>query len=123
MAMIVSSMTPTIVDPAAMAAYSLKIGARIDGGGTDETKLANAIVKEYPLSFATTTDEAVLLTHLQAGNMAICNVGGDRSGYVGVFSDGGHFIVAAGQDASGKVIILDPGYYAGKFKKLVELAK
>jgi hypothetical protein len=110
-------MTPTIIDPTAIAAYSLKIGARIDGGGTDETKLATALVKEYPMSFVTTTDETALLAHLKAGNMAICNVGGDRSGYVGVFSDGGHFIVAAGLDAAGKVIILDPGYYAGKFNK------
>lgn len=123
MAMIISSMTPTIVDPAIIAAYSLKIGARIDGGGTDETKLANALIKEYPLQFTTTADENALRAHLETGNMAICNVGGDRPGYIGVFSDGGHYILAAGLDTAGKVIILDPGYYAGKFNKTGRVGK
>ena len=115
-AMIISNMTTSIVDPIAMANYSIKNGARIDGG-TDLNKLATAMSKDYGLTFTATTDETQLMAHLKTGGMAVANVGGDRPGYVGVFSDGGHFIVVAGLDASGKLIILDPGYYVGKFKK------
>ena len=48
--------------------------------------------------------------------MAIANVGGNRPGYIGVFSDGGHYVVVADLVGS-KAIVLDPGYYAGKFNK------
>lgn len=114
-AMIVSSMTDTTVDPKAMAAYAIAKRARVSGG-TDMNVLAKAICADYGLAYETTSDESKLLQHLKSGGMAVCNVGGDRDGYVGVFSDGGHFIVAAG--ASGNTItIMDPGYYYGKFYK------
>lgn len=114
-AMIVSSMADTIVDPKAMAAYSIAKGARVSGG-TDMTTLAKAICADYALAYETTSDESKLLQHLSSGGMAVCNVGGDRSGYVGVFSDGGHFIVAAGVNGN-TITIMDPGYYTGKFNK------
>lgn len=112
-AMIVGSMTDFVVDPAAMAAYAIKKGARVSGG-TDMTVLAKAIGSDYGLVFETSSDENHLLEHLASGGMAVCNVGGDRAGWTGLFSSEGHFIVAAG--CSGKTVtIMDPGYYKGKF--------
>lgn len=112
-AMIVSSMTDKIVDPVAMAAYAIAKGARV-AGGTDMNVLAKAICADYGLVFSTTNDEAALLKHLAAGGMAVVNVGGNRTGWTGVFSSEGHFIVAAGCNGN-TVTIMDPGYYAGKF--------
>jgi hypothetical protein len=115
-AMIVSNLTNKTVDPKAMAAYAMKKGARVNGG-TEMTILAKALCTDYPLNFSTTNDENALIAHLKEGGMAIANVGGNRSGYVGVFSDGGHYIVAAGLTGDGRVIVLDPGLYNGKFNK------
>lgn len=114
--MIINNLTPFRVDPAGMAAYAIQKGAR-NSGGTDMNILANALRDDYGLAFTATSDEKTLMTHLASGHMAIANVGGNRPGYTGVFSDGGHFIVCAGLTEDRKVIILDPGYYSGKFNK------
>ncbi len=112
-AMVVSSMGSETVDPKAMAAYAIAKGARVSGG-TDMNALAKAACIDYGLVYEITSDENKLLKHLQSGGMAIANVGGDRQGYTGVFSNSGHYIVAAA--CSGDVVqIMDPGYYKGKF--------
>jgi len=116
MAMVVSNMSGKTIDPVAMAAYAIKVKARVSGG-TDMNILAEKIGKDYDLNFKTTNNESILLDHLRKGGMAIANVGGNRPGYMGVFSDGGHFIVVAGLSADEKVIVLDPGYYQGKYQK------
>ena len=114
--MIVSNLTDHVVDPRAMASYAQRTGARVVGG-TDMNRLAKALCVDYPLNFRATNDENALLSHLQSGGMAVANVGGNRSGYTGVFSDGGHYIVVAGRASDGRVIVLDPGLYPGKFNK------
>lgn len=116
MAMIINNLTPYKADPAQMAAYAIQKGAR-NSGGTDMNILARAVRTDYGLEFTTTSDETMLMEHLASGQMAVANVGGNRPGYAGIFSDGGHFIVCAGLTEDCKVIILDPGYYAGKFNK------
>lgn len=112
-AMIISNLTNKTVNPVEMAEYSIENGARI-AGGTDVDILAQAICRDYDLEYSTSNDETELLEHLRKGGMAIANVGGSRPGYVGVFSDEGHFIVVAGLRGD-KVVVLDPGYYPGKF--------
>lgn len=114
-AMIVSSMTDNIVDPKFMATYAITKKARVSGG-TDFNILAKNICIDYGLTYETTSDENKLLKHLQSGGMAVANVGGDRSGYTGVFSSEGHFIVVANCNGN-TLTILDPGYYSGKFNK------
>lgn len=113
-AMIVENLTGLNADPEAMAAYAIEKGARVSGG-TDMNVLAQAICSDYGLVCETTSDENELIQHLRSGGMAVANVGGNRGGYTGVFSDGGHFIVCAGLAGDGRVIVLDPGYYPGKF--------
>lgn len=112
--MIVSNLTDQTVFPPQMAAYAIDKKARVSGG-TDMNVLAKALSADYGLPFKTTNDENLLREHLKSGGMAVANVGGNRPGYTGVFSDGGHYVVVAGLMADGKVIVLDPGYYAGKF--------
>ena len=113
MAMIVSSMTDTIIGPEAMAAYAINCGARVNGG-TDVTTLADNICKDYGLTYETTSDENQLLEHLRSGGLAIGNVGGNRDGWMGVFSSAGHFIVIS--SCSGNtVLVCDPDLYPGKF--------
>ncbi len=113
--MIVENMTGKNFPPAAAAAFSIQHGARV-AGGTDMHKLSAAIAQIYGLTVEKTSDETKLVAHLKAGGMAIANVGGDRTGYKGVFSNIGHFIVVAGLK-NNRLIILDPGYYSGKFNK------
>ena len=112
--MIVEGLTGKTWPPEESAKYAIKAGARITGG-TDMERLSSCIAKDYGLSFKTTDDLSALIAHLPTG-MAVINVGGDRSGYTGLFSDGGHYITATGLN-NGKIVIYDPGYYPGKFSK------
>lgn len=114
--MIIENLTAHQIGPKLMATYAINKKARVSGG-TDMNVLAKAISADYGLMIDITNDEIVLLSHLRKGGMAIANVGGNRGGYVGVFSDGGHYVVVAGLTDTGKVIVLDPGYYPGKFNK------
>lgn len=113
-AMIVSNLTNQTVLPPQMATYAMQKKARVSGG-TDMNALAKALRADYGLPFKTTNDENLLREHLKSGGMAVANVGGNRPGYTGVFSDGGHYVVVAGPSSDGRVIVLDPGYYVGKF--------
>ena len=112
--MIVENLIAHQIGPKLMATYSINKKARVSGG-TDMNALAKAISADYGLILDITNDELILLNHLRKGGMAIANVGGNRGGYVGVFSSEGHYIVVAGLNSEGKVIVLDPGYYPGKF--------
>ena len=64
--MIVENLTGQAVPPERMAGYAMKVGARVSGG-TDMNILARALAKDYGLQFAITSDENVLVKHLQAG--------------------------------------------------------
>ncbi len=80
----------------------MKYGCRVNGG-TDIRKTAKLLKKKYGFKYKKTTSVEKLKKHLKKGYMAICNVGVN-----GYFSSGGHYIVAAGIDKNGNVIILDP---------------
>lgn len=115
--MIVENLTSHKFPVATAASYSISIGARASTG-TNMGLLAKSIAAKFGLNYSTTSSEPDLLTHLKNGGMAIANVGGDRSGWQGVFSDGGHYIIVAGYNpGSGRVNVLDPGYYDGKYTK------
>lgn len=113
--MIVEGLTDNNFPPATSAKFSIANKARVNGG-TDMRVMSNAIADKFGLGLSTTSDENTLLKHIKNGGMAIANVGGDRSGYTGVFSDGGHYIVVVGA-VNDQVSIYDPGYYVGKFNK------
>ena len=68
--------------------------------------------EKYGLDYAITTDMDRLVAHLKQGYKAIINVSG---GGKMLFSNSGHYVLAAGIDKNGNLIILDPYWYDGKF--------
>lgn len=119
--MVIENLTGKAFPPSRSAAYTASSGARIPGG-TDMRRLGACLAHDFELTVTNTDEESALLSCLNAGGMAIANAGGNRKNYRGVFSDSGHFIVAA--SANGRQLtILDPGKYEGKFNKPWRAAK
>ena len=63
-----------------------------------------------------TSDLNELKAHLAKGGLAIANSGGDREGYTGVFTHGGHYILVVSADDN-EACILDPSYKEGKYEE------
>lgn len=125
-AMVLEATTGIKLPPEKMAPYAIKVGARVSGG-TDMSKLANALAADFGLKVAEYDRVEGLVSVLAAGGIAICNVSGDKPTMKGIFSNGGHYIVAAGIAADGRIIVYDPGMYTGKYstthrRKFVEVA-
>lgn len=114
--MVVENMTDRKLPPNQCAQYAMKAGARVSGG-TDMRLLGRCIARDYGLTMETSNNIVTAVQALKNGAYAIVNVGGDRAGHVGLFSDGGHYVLAVGLAADGRVMVLDPNYYAGKFNK------
>ena len=113
--MIVENLTGHFFPPAISAAYARKCGARVSGG-TDMLLLSQKIATSHKLTLKTTNDLIELINALEGSFLAIVNVGGDRTGYKGLFSNKGHFVLAATYK-NGKIGVLDPGYYDEKYDK------
>lgn len=113
--MVVENLTGTHFPPDQSAQFAIKKRARVSGG-TDMKVLANALCAEFGLTVKTSNAMAELLSAVGNGAIAIANTGGDRAGHMGVFSNGGHYVVVYGVDGE-KLQILDPGLYSGKYNK------
>lgn len=100
LSMVLANLLGLAVSPAETAAFALEHGARAEGG-TNMRRLAAQAALRWPLRVTETCDTAELIAALQGGAMAICNTAGDRPGRKGVFSSGGHYVVAAGGDERG----------------------
>lgn len=123
--MVVEAVTGIKMPPEKMAPYAVSVGARVNGG-TDMRRLAEKISEDYEIPCAEYSRLEGLVSVLNAGGIAICNVSGDKPDTKGIFSNGGHYIVAAGVAADGRIIVYDPGQYPGKYnaahrKKHVEV--
>lgn len=112
---IVEELTDHSFPPTKSAPYSIEKGARVSGG-TDMKRLGQAVAQDFGISFETTNDLNKLKSHIKQGGIAACNAGGDRSGYKGVFSSGGHYVVAMKYREEGP-LLWDPGLYSGKYQK------
>ena len=115
-AMVGEALTGKSYPPPVMAELLVTGGARVPGG-TDMTKGAKIIAELTGGKQSTTSDAAVLVDCIKEGGWAIANVGGNRSGYTGLLSDGGHYVVVRGLEPDERLIVWDPGYYKGKFDK------
>lgn len=113
---IVEALTDRTFTPGQAVEMANACGAR-DASGTEMSILAPAVCKEFGLHYALTNDCGRVLQFLQEGlGMAVANVGGDREGWKGVFSNGGHYITLAA--ARGREIeVWDPWREAGRFDK------
>ena len=109
--------------PNKAAEYAIKCGARVSGG-TDMQLLSACIARDYGLTRTLTDDVGKLTASLKNGAVAVCNVGGDNdsTGYKGVFSTGGHYLVAVGVDDDA-VLLVDPGMYDTKYSSSYRSSK
>ena len=82
--------------------------------GTNLRVLGLVVAEMYGLRYSNTNDPEEVKTCLQKGGRVVANVGGDREGYIGLFSHIGHYIVLVSIDGS-EVCILDPSRKEGKF--------
>lgn len=102
-------LTGKSIDLQALCKRAEQCGARVNGG-TLENKLLNAIADEYGITWRSTSKNAELLAHLQAGGVAILHGGSSYK----LFSSSGHFVAAV--SASGQTItVLDSYWYSGKY--------
>ena len=92
-----------------MCKLAVSCGARVDGGTVMAT-LLKAAAPKYHFSYRTTSKNAELLAHLNAGGVAILHNGSSYK----LFSNSGHFVTAVA--ASGSTItVLDSYWYNGKY--------
>ena len=84
--------------------------------GTDLKILGPVVAEKFGLTFETTDEVEVLVEHLRRGGMAVANSGGDREGYTGLFTHGGHYIAVLSTDGT-DACILDPSYKEGKYEE------
>ena len=92
-----------------MCKLAVSCGARVSGGTVMAT-LLKAAAPKYHFRYCTTSKNAELLAHLNAGGVAILHNGSSYK----LFSNSGHFVTAAA--ASGQTItVLDSYWYSGKY--------
>lgn len=113
---VVGALTGKAISVRVMRDLAVNGGARVSGG-TDMRRLASLICGRYGLKVATTSSLPELQRHLIRGGVAICNSAGR-----GMFSTGGHYVVALGI-LGGKVCIADPGLYTGKYSTAARKTK
>ena len=113
---VVGALTGKAISVRVMRDLAVNGGARVSGG-TDMRRLASLICGRYGLKVATTSSLPELQRHLIRGGVAICNSAGR-----GMFSTGGHYVVALGI-LGGKVCIADPGLYTGKYSTAARKVK
>jgi len=82
--------------------------------GTDPKLFFPAFAKKLGLDYkqAKTTEE--LIHCLQTGGAAVVHVG-KTEGRVPLFTKGGHYMAVIGLERDGRLAILDPSYFPGKY--------
>ena len=104
----VGALTGKSVQVREMRDLAIRCGARVPGG-TDMKRLTGQLCKTYGLKCVQSNHLSELTKHLKSGGVAICNTAGR-----GMFSTGGHYVVALGF-LGDKLCVADPGLYAGKY--------
>ncbi len=112
--MVAENMLGISFPPEESAKLAKACGAR-EGYGTDLYIYSPVFAEHVGLKVRHTEDADEALRFLQEGRgMVIANTQGDRpaDGYVGVFSNSGHYIVVAAASGS-EVLVWDPMYKEG----------
>ena len=92
--------------------FAVFCGARIRDAGTNMSILLKHAAEKWPITYRTTSSNAELAAHLRAGGVAIMNQGDTYK----VFSNGGHFVVAAAIDSADNVTVIDSYWNTKKYK-------
>ena len=110
-AMVVSSLTNTVVYPSGMAKLFVDNGLRTIGNGTSWAAFT-FIASRYGLNCTTTTKLEDAIKCLEKGGMVIASALGSNTA---LFSTNGHIIVLSGID-NGVIEVMDSALYTGKYK-------
>ncbi len=89
-------------NPLEVARIAEKQGYYVDGAGSSWDLMVSGAEQIGLMAYGISFDESSILSELQAGTPIICVVG------PGDFTTTGHFIVLAGADADGNIIVRDP---------------
>ena len=92
--------------------YDIRANRKI---GTNYSVFAPALAERFGLDLEMTNDPERLLYCLQTGGCAVAESGGDRDGYIGVFTHTAHYVVVIAVQKDGRLVILDPAYKEGKY--------
>lgn len=113
--MMIEGMLGVAFPPDVCAPFSKRCGAR-EQPGTNFYILGGALAGRFDLFMRPETeiDKVVEFLRENPDGMAIANVRGDREGYVGVFSDGGHYVLLEGVQGD-ELCVLDPMYRPGRY--------
>jgi len=116
LAMMVDRLTTKSISLKRLISLSIKNKANMTPG--TNLKILGPIVADlFDLEFSTTNSIRKVMKHLKNGGSVIANIGGDREGYTGVFSHGGHYVLLLDAIDSDTVCILDPSLKEGKFEE------
>ncbi len=110
----VENMTDIRYKMADWIAFVIASGGRIDGG-TSIPAILKALGSKYGFSYSAETSVAKVKAHLKPGGMAVFHSGGKYTGWPGLLSDGGHYVCVAGLTADDRAIVIDSGWYSGKY--------
>lgn len=83
--------------------------------GTDMRYIAPVFAYKFGLELEFSDDIADVIRCVQTGGAVVALSRGDREGYTGVFTHGGHYMAVIGMDRQGRLMILDPSWKEGKF--------
>ncbi len=92
---------------------AIDCGANMDPG-TDMEFLAPVVAEKFDLDLKTSSNTGELIECLQNGGCAVLNPGGDREGYHGLFTRGGHYMTAISY-CNGEFLIFDSSWSETKF--------
>lgn len=85
--------------------------------GTDYTIFAPAFAEKLGLKLEMTDNAEEVRGCLRTGGAVVVHSGGDREGYVGVFTHGGHYVTLINEEPDGRIAVLDPSYKVGKYEE------
>lgn len=83
--------------------------------GTDYNIYGPALAEKLGLKYQFSKDIEDVVRCLRSGGCVICIAGGDRDGREGIFTHGGHVMTVIGEEADGRLVILDPSLSPDKF--------
>lgn len=85
--------------------------------GTDYERFAPAFAEKLGFKLEMTDDAERVHYCLRTGGAVVVHSGGDREGYVGVFTHGGHYVTLINEEPDGRIAVLDPSYKEGKYEE------
>ena len=85
--------------------------------GTSPERFFPAFVKKFGLRYENTANQEDLRRCLRTGGVGILHVRANQTEYKAMFTKGGHYMVAVGEEADGRIAILDPSYVPGKYSQ------